>query len=369
MKKILFFCLTFLMFLTSVVYASDISVIIDNEEVSFDVEPILENGRVMVPIRAVFESLGAEVTWDNDAQTATAVKEDIKVDITLGDDALFVNGEGRPMDVPSKEVGGRILIPVRFAAEAFGCRVKWDNASSTVIIASSYSFYNEKTVPLYDEVIASAQRIEDTDFAEGTHVYATTYDDVTEYLMEVQNCTDFTAYSSAFNEDMTVTHAYVNSDGTVAMYITFGEKEPYGYIAVLEFEYAEGHEPAGTDKETQETVPREPPRIPEPDAPETGDLQVEFYENTDDTVPTFESITGARLVETEETEELTIYKYNSGFMGEAMYSMMLSVNYGFSLYDTRFDFESTVKYYTDGEHLVGIMSSMFGGEVWIVIPQ
>lgn len=368
MKRILLICLTFLIFLTPVVYASDISVIIDNEEISFDVEPILENGRVMIPVRAVFESLGADVTWDNDTATATAQKDDIKVDITVGSDVLYVNGEERAMDVPAKEVDGRVLIPVRFAAEAFGCTVKWDNDSSTVIITSEpeYEYYNDKTVPLYDAVINTAEPIENNgeDFALDAYVYSTTYDDVTEYLMAVQKYTDFSAYSSAFNEDMTVTHAYVNSDSTAAMYITFGEKEPYGYIAVLEFEYAEGHEPEAAPETSDDAE-----QTPQQDAPNDEQTDDEYYPNTDDTVPTFESITGAQLIETEEDEEYTIYKYNGGFMGEAMYSMMLSMNYGFTLYDTRFDFDSTVKYYTDGEHMVGIMSSMFGSEVWIIIPR
>ena len=75
MKRIIALLLTTLCLIVSLsvcVSADDllITVFIDGKQVEFDVPPMLNGGRTLVPMRAVFEALGAEVTWDNDTNTA-----------------------------------------------------------------------------------------------------------------------------------------------------------------------------------------------------------------------------------------------------------------------------------------------------------
>jgi len=103
------------------------SVIIDGQSVSFDVAPVIDNGRVMVPLRAIFEQMGAKVDWDDTTKTATAVKGNITVIVKLGSTSPTINGVVKAIDVPAKLVeGGRILAPLRFVCEAFGGSVSWD---------------------------------------------------------------------------------------------------------------------------------------------------------------------------------------------------------------------------------------------------
>jgi N-acetylmuramoyl-L-alanine amidase len=111
-------------------------VYLDGKKLNFDVEPIIENGRTMVPLRAIFEALGAQVDWDNDTRTVTAIKGDTTVVLPIGSTKPTVNGKEWPLDVPAKISQNRTLAPVRFVGEAFGSSVGWDAVARTVSISS-----------------------------------------------------------------------------------------------------------------------------------------------------------------------------------------------------------------------------------------
>jgi len=113
-----------------------ISVILDNRPLTFDVSPQIVNGRTMVPMRAIFEALGATVVWDGATQTAIAKKGETEVSLTLGSLTPTVNGQIVTIDQPGVVIGGRMLVPLRFVAEAFGVTVDWDPATRIVNIKS-----------------------------------------------------------------------------------------------------------------------------------------------------------------------------------------------------------------------------------------
>lgn len=134
--KILGLCLVMMsIMMSTVVFASnDIKVAIDGEYVEFDVQPQLISDRTMVPLRAIFEALGAEVDWDESTQTVIAMKDDITVTATIGNTKMYIDDEERIMDVAPMLLNGRTLVPVRFVAEAFECDVDWDGEYSIVYI-------------------------------------------------------------------------------------------------------------------------------------------------------------------------------------------------------------------------------------------
>ena len=112
-----------------------ITTYLNNEQLNFDILPITENDRTLVPMRAIFEALGAEVEWENETQTATATKEGITVSVTIDSNRMLKNGEEIELDVPARLVGdSRTLVPLRAISEAFGCRVEWDEALQRVDI-------------------------------------------------------------------------------------------------------------------------------------------------------------------------------------------------------------------------------------------
>lgn len=115
----------------------DISVVVNGTEVEFDVSPKIEDGRTMVPMRAVFEALGAQVSWDDAAKTAVGEKDGSVVSITVNDRFIYKNDTALELDVPAMLSEGRTLVPVRAVSEAFGCAVDWNDDTKTVIVAEN----------------------------------------------------------------------------------------------------------------------------------------------------------------------------------------------------------------------------------------
>ena len=113
---------------------SSISVTVNGSYVQFDQPPIFENGRTLVPLRAIFEALGAEVLWDGNTQTVTATKYGTEISLQIGSTRLYVNGNAIILDVPAKVINSRTLVPVRAVSEAFGCKVDWVQDTQTVVI-------------------------------------------------------------------------------------------------------------------------------------------------------------------------------------------------------------------------------------------
>ena len=114
--------------------AGTITVVVNNEQIYFDQPPVIDNGRTMVPLRAIFEALGASVDWEQSTQTVTAIRGDVTVSLTIGSNILIINGDDIELDVPAQIVGGRTLVPVRAVAESFGADVKWEQNIRTVTI-------------------------------------------------------------------------------------------------------------------------------------------------------------------------------------------------------------------------------------------
>lgn len=111
-----------------------ISVTLDGKKIEFDQPPVLYRDRTMVPLRAIFEALDAQVGWDAETETAYGTKDGVKVSAVIGNSNIFKNDTIIPFDVPSIVLNDRTLVPARAVAESFGCKVGWDDATNTVII-------------------------------------------------------------------------------------------------------------------------------------------------------------------------------------------------------------------------------------------
>ncbi len=115
---------------------SSIRVTLNGVQLRFNQPPIIENGRTLVPLRAIFETMGVGVEWNNDSQTVTAVEDDTTIIMQIGNKVINKNGQNITLDVPPKIVGGRTLVPTRAVAEGFGAKVDWDENTRTVTIVT-----------------------------------------------------------------------------------------------------------------------------------------------------------------------------------------------------------------------------------------
>lgn len=112
-----------------------ITINVNNKPISFDQEPILQEGRTLVPVRAISDALGAKTSWNAKAKKVTVEKAGIICTMHLGDKKYVVNGESKIMDVAAQTIGGRILVPARVIAEIFGADVQWDAENRNITIA------------------------------------------------------------------------------------------------------------------------------------------------------------------------------------------------------------------------------------------
>ena len=121
-KKVVSLLLTLIivigMFAMPVNADGGIKVLLDGQELAFDVPPQLINDRTMVPMRKIFEAMGANVEWNGDTQTVTATKEDITVIMQIDNTVIKVNDETITLDVPPQLVDSRTLVPARAVAES-----------------------------------------------------------------------------------------------------------------------------------------------------------------------------------------------------------------------------------------------------------
>ncbi len=124
-------------YLTDASADTTIPVLYNGERISFGSygqNPTIINSRTMVPLRSIFEAMGADVQWDNATRTASGQRGSTTVSIAIGSNVLYVNGRAVGLDSPACIINNRTMVPVRAIAEAFQATVDWDNPSRTVII-------------------------------------------------------------------------------------------------------------------------------------------------------------------------------------------------------------------------------------------
>lgn len=132
---------------TGVAAASeDIRLEIDGETVVGDVPPILENGRVLVPVRIISETLGAQVDYISASREVIITTDTSEVKLTINKKEAYINNNEYILDVPAKIVNSRTMVPIRFVSEALGAEVHWIGESRTVVIESHNRFMGIEAV-------------------------------------------------------------------------------------------------------------------------------------------------------------------------------------------------------------------------------
>ncbi len=155
MKKLLSLILASSMTLSAAALpalASDeITVLVDGKQSEFDVQPIIENDRTLVPMRAIFEAMNKKVTWVEVTRSAWAEDKKTLVYFWADGESRYIskrdiieqngtrhleNERDIEIDVPARIVGDRTLVPLRAISEAFDCDVQWDGETKTVTITN-----------------------------------------------------------------------------------------------------------------------------------------------------------------------------------------------------------------------------------------
>ncbi|MDO5388111.1 MAG: stalk domain-containing protein [Clostridia bacterium] len=113
---------------------NSVRVVVNGTTILAQKEAYIENGRILIPMRIIFENLGAEVSWDAETKTVTAIKDNTTVKLQVGSNIMYINNSPVTMDTTVKTVNGETLVSVRAVSEAFNAETNWDSITRTVNI-------------------------------------------------------------------------------------------------------------------------------------------------------------------------------------------------------------------------------------------
>jgi hypothetical protein len=222
MKKILLMLVVCVLCISSTVLAGNVNVQLNGKNVDFTdnegnkVEAQIINSRTMVPMRKIFELLGASIEWNGGNQTVLATKDDISIKLQIGNEIAEVIRAGKTekvkLDSMPVIVNNRTLVPLRFISESLEKQVGWDAQNQTAIIID-YDYFLEKiksstpnlykaltTMPVQGATIQITRNYNDlTNSANNTT--STVYATVSQKSKNEQNISiDFSGNSLLFKE-------------------------------------------------------------------------------------------------------------------------------------------------------------------------
>ncbi len=115
--------------------AQDIGVTVDGRPVRFNgAEPTMKNNSVLVPMRAIFEELGADLKWNQARQEVTANKDGKVIRLVIGQRFADVDGKSVELTTPAVNENGSTMVPLRFVSEALGAQVRWNPNRMMVMV-------------------------------------------------------------------------------------------------------------------------------------------------------------------------------------------------------------------------------------------
>ena len=128
----------------------NITVTVNGNNVSFvEITPFIENDHTLVPMREIFEALGADVQWDDETRTVISYDSvsDVSITMQIDSDVMYVNGDAVTLETPAKIVGSSTVVPVRAIAEGMHSVVGWDEATKTVTVEKEIKTEPSSQIP------------------------------------------------------------------------------------------------------------------------------------------------------------------------------------------------------------------------------
>lgn len=133
------------------------SIISNKGGFKFDTPPVIKNGRTKIPVRAVSEGFGADVSWDGENNIVTITKGDTIIELPLDSNLAIVNGEEIEFDSKSEMFNSRTYVPLRFISETLDIEVEWDSETGTIELDDSDDEELEEDTSEYDTLEESLE--------------------------------------------------------------------------------------------------------------------------------------------------------------------------------------------------------------------
>ena len=217
--------------------ANDITVYVDGQKVIFDQPPVVQNGRTLVPMRAIFEALGAEIEWYGAEKRVNAFWGFNSLDLWIGSCEIQM-GDGTmvTIDVPAQVVNGRTLVPLRAVSQCMGAEVKWDGATKTINInrePEGFYYQNDLYGFTFDTPEGFRFMEEYTDGSGAWYEHKTdpVYVSVlSEYIPSPEGSSIYALQKYFHDEDEDVSYSMVRDDYSMEMILDYGEDLDFYYV-------------------------------------------------------------------------------------------------------------------------------------------
>ena len=157
-KKIIGLLIACLALCAPVLAADNISVYIDGNPLSFTRAPYIENDFTMVPMRAIFEYLGCTVDWEDGVQSITAKKDGTTIIMSINSPVMYVNGDAVRLGAAPALMTDTTFVPLRAVSESLGCDVTWSEENRSVFIVTPIvsklpTYIGTDGVPDFGEIV------------------------------------------------------------------------------------------------------------------------------------------------------------------------------------------------------------------------
>ncbi|MBR5269135.1 MAG: copper amine oxidase N-terminal domain-containing protein [Anaerotignum sp.] len=217
--------------------ANDITVYVDGQKVVFDQPPVVQNGRTLVPMRAIFEALGAEIEWFGAEKRVNAFWGMNSLDLWIGSCEIQM-GDGSlvTIDVPAQVVNGRTLVPLRAVSQCMGAEVKWDGITKTINInrePEGFYYQNDLYGFTFDTPEGFRFMEEYTDGSGAWYEHKTdpVYVSVlSEYIPSPEGSSIAALQKYFHDEDEDVTYSMIRDDYSMELMMDYGDSLDFYYV-------------------------------------------------------------------------------------------------------------------------------------------
>jgi hypothetical protein len=117
--------------------SKDITVLVDNQVLNFDAEPVMIQGEIIAPLRGICEALGTEVAWDSDTETIYISKGNDNIILQVDNTKANINGDVFTINVAPKIIDDRVFVPIVLIAKLINNSVTWDEQTSILSIKTA----------------------------------------------------------------------------------------------------------------------------------------------------------------------------------------------------------------------------------------
>ncbi|MDF2614024.1 MAG: hhoB [Clostridia bacterium] len=204
-----------------------IAIYVDDKALVSSAPPIMEKGVTLVPMRLIFEALGAQVVWSPETQMIIAKKNDVNITLTIGKTISFINMNKQVLSLPPQIKNGTAYVPLRFIGESLGAKVEWNEKSQNILIHSNSE---GKSLSTYDNKASASQKelsIQEVGKLENTIAFI--------YNNGLDGSESFGSGFAISKDGIVVTNYHVIANAK-KLTISFNESKDYTDISILGFD-------------------------------------------------------------------------------------------------------------------------------------